>query len=907
MKYPLVTLFLGTLCLVARGADPAAYTASAAPGANPDANAGAASVWKIQSGSQTGAGESQLGSDPHMWQIFCLQAGDNDITQTHTFVGGALTAGQQVSLDYAYNTNIDSGKRVGIRLLDADGKTEVEFAFPGGAQSFVYTDAAAKDAPTGEAYNAKNLLHFSLKVTGPHSYSASCDENNWSGTFNDPLAQIQVFDAGGGQNSDQYTDNLAISQEKPIELDHAAQIGAGEVLFVPKGYDASKVPSLAFVTPPQEQGAPGADSTLTPKFYANGGSVGATLDVPAGTSLYGTGEVTGPLLRNGKSIALWNTDNFCYQKAGGHRLYQSHPWVLGVRPDGTAFGILFDTTWKATLSTQSDRIDFLSEGGPFRVVIIDRKSPQEVVEGLADLTGKMPLPPKWALGFHQCRYSYFPDSKVREIADHFRKDNLPCDVIWLDIHYMDNYRIFTFDPKRFPDPKATNDYLHQLHFHSVWMIDPGVAVFPGYSVYDSGKKADVYTKNKDGADFIGKVWPGDCHFPDFTRPETRDWWGGLYKDYIATGIDGVWNDMNEPSVFDQPSGTMPEDNQHRGGGDLPAGPHKEYHNVYGMLMVSATRKGILEARPDVRPFVLTRSNYLGGQRYAATWTGDNNSAMDYLKMSLPMVINLGLSGQPLSGPDIGGYSGDTTPELYGKWIAMEPFYPFSRAHTSVDNPPREPWAQGPEMEKVARTALDRRYRMLPYIYTLAYNASQTGDPIMRPVFFADPKDVALRDEQQAFLFGGDLLVVPKWAEDPKLPKGIWRQVSLIDEKQEDDGYQATVKIRGGAIVPLGKIIQNTSEKSLDPLTLLVCLDDSGKASGTLYEDAGEGFGYQKGDYAVTHYVATREGNEIKLRIATRDGKLAVPDRKVQVSVITDSGVLKGSEMESKGIVIDAKP
>jgi len=903
MKSRLAALFLATSAL-AHGADPATYTASAAPGSNPDA--GTASVWKIQAAPQTGTGLSQIGSDPHMWQIFCTQAGDNLITQTHTFTGGALTPGQQVSLDYAYNTNIDNGKRVGLRLLDADGKTQIEFAFPGGRQAFVYTDAAAKDAPTAEAYDAKNTLHFSVKVTGPHTYAAAVDENNWTGTFQNPLAQIQVFDAGAGQNSDQYTDNLTISQQTPIAIDHAAKIGNGEVLFIPQGYDPAKVPSFAFVTPPREDGPPAGNWTLTPKFYTLGGSTGATLDVPPGTSLYGTGEVTGPLLRNGKSIALWNTDNFCYQKAGGHRLYQSHPWVLGVRPDGTAFGILFDSTWKATLNTQSDQIDFRSEGPAFRVAIIDRKSPQEVVEALADLTGKMPLPPLWALGFQQCRYSYYPDAKVREIADHFRKDNLPCDVIWLDIHYMDKYRIFTFDPTRFPDPKSTNDYLHSLHFHSVWMIDPGVAVFPGYSVYDSGKAADVFTKNKDGHDFIGKVWPGDCCFPDFTRPETRAWWGGLYKNYIATGIDGVWNDMNEPSVFDQPSGTMPEDNQHRGGGELPPGPHKEYHNVYGMLMVSATRKGILDARPGVRPFVLTRSNYLGGQRYAATWTGDNNSAIDYLKMSLPMVINLGLSGQPISGPDIGGYSGDITPELYGKWIALEPFYPFSRAHTSVDNPPREPWTQGPAMEKVARTALDRRYRMLPYIYTLAYNASKTGDPLMRPVFFADPRDPNLRDEQQAFLFGGDLLVIPKWAENPKLPKGNWRQISLIDEKQENDNYQATLKIRPGAIIPLGKIIQNTTEKSLDPLTLLVSLDETNHATGTLYEDTGDGFGYMNGDYALTKYTATKQGNTITLKIESRTGEMEIPNRQIQVQVITNQGVLKATGQEGEGITIPAK-
>ena len=231
-----------------------------------------------------------------------------------------------------------------------------------------------------------------------------------------------------------------------------------------------------------------ADWKLTPEFFQKNGKAGASLAIPEGASLYGTGEVTGPLLRNGKSIVIWNTDSYAYGDLKGPRLYQSHPWVLGVRPDGTAFGVLFETTWKATLDTGADKIVFRSEGAPFRVVVIDRESPQAVVRGLAELTGKMPFPPKWALGFHQCRYSYYPDAKVREIADEFRQRKLPCDVIWLDIHYMDGYRIFTFDPKRFPDPKSTNDYLHENGFHSVWMIDPGVKKEPGYFVYDSGTK-----------------------------------------------------------------------------------------------------------------------------------------------------------------------------------------------------------------------------------------------------------------------------------------------------------------------------------------------------------------------------------------------------------------------------------
>ncbi len=697
------------------------------------------------------------------------------------------------------------------------------------------------------------------------------------------------------------------SERRPTAIERQAQIGSGVALFVPQGFKAIRTPSLAFATSPKESGDLPPGWKVVPEFFLEDGKAGASIAVPAGSSLYGTGEVTGPLLRNGKSVPLWNTDNLKYEKDHGRRLYQSHPWVLGVRPDGTAFGVLFDTTWKAELQTNSDRIVLTTQGAPFRIAVIDRESPQAVVRGLAELTGKMPMPPKWALGFQQCRFSYYPDAKVREIADEFRKRKLPCDVIWVDIDYMDGYRTFTFDPTRFPDPKSTNDYLHKIGFHSVWMIDPGVKVDRSYSVYDSGSSRGVWVQTKEGKEFQGKVWPGVTAFPDFTMPVTREWWANLYQDFMAKGVDGVWNDMNEPSVFDGPDGTMPEDNFHRGGGDLPAGPHALYHNVYGMLMTMASRDGIQRAQPERRPFVLTRANYLGGQRYAATWTGDNQSGMEFLQMSIPMSLNLGLSGQPLSGPDIGGYAGATTPELYGKWIAMGPFFPFSRAHTVRDNPPREPWAFGPEIENVSRTALERRYRLLPYLYTLAYNASVNGDPIMQPAFFADPKDPELRTEDRAFLFGSDLLVVPRWAEAPKLPKGIWRDVSLVDSKREQDGYQPAVKIRGGAIVPLGRVIQNTNETSLDPLTLLVCLDDKDQAQGSLYEDAGDGFGYSKGDYALTRYQARREGDSVIVRMQDRSGHMNIPKRDIVVRLITADKEKEGHGAESKVVVVSGGP
>ena len=689
-----------------------------------------------------------------------------------------------------------------------------------------------------------------------------------------------------------------------------AQIGPGIALFVPTGYDPAKTPSLAFAAPPKQTGPLPGDWKLVPTFTRGGGKAGASLAVPAGSSLYGTGEVAGPLRRNGHTITLWNTDNYGYGKDGGQRLYQSHPWVLGVRPDGTAFGVLFDTTWRATLRTDDDQITFDSEGAPFRVAVVDRDSPQAVVRALAEITGTMPLPPRWALGFHQCRYSYYPDARVREIADGFRERNLPCDVIWLDIHYMNGFRIFTFDPQRFPDPKATNDYLHGKHFHSVWMIDPGVKAERGYSVYDSGSTRHLWVQTRDGQDFHGKVWPGTCVFPDFTMPAARQWWGGLYKDYLARGVDGVWNDMNEPAVFDGPDGTMPEDNLQRGGGGLPPGPHRMYHNTFGMLMARSTREGILKARPNLRPFVLTRSNYLGGQRYAATWTGDNKAEESYLRQSIPMSLNLGLSGQPLNGPDIGGYEGKGSPELYANWMAVGAFYPFSRAHASISSPQREPWVFGPEIESVARTALERRYRLLPYLYTLARNASVTGEPIMQPVFFADPKDPDLRAEDAAFLFGPDLLVVPRWAASPRLPKGIWNDVSLLDGTSEQDDYQPTLKVRGGAILPLGKVVQNTSENSLDPLTLLVCLDEKGRAEGTLYEDGGDGFGYQHGESTLAHFVAVREGDAVVVRESPKpDGSTAggVPGRLAVVEVVTPQRVIKAQGSVSDGVRVNLIP
>lgn len=448
---------------------------------------------------------------------------------------------------------------------------------------------------------------------------------------------------------------FASTSTQKVDITKSVMVGDRIAKFIPAGYDAKSIPSFAIDKEPREQGALPPNWELIPDFTSTNGKANASLSIPEGTSIYGGGEVTGPLLRNGKTIKLWNTDSGAYGVDNGKRLYQSHPWMMGVRKDGTAFGILFDTSWKAELSCTNQKIELKSEGVPFRVFIIDRDSPQAVVRGLSELTGTMPMIPRWALGYQQSRFSYTPANRVIEIADTFRQKKIPCDVIWMDIDYMDGYRIFTFNPTTFPNPKAVNRDLHIRGFHSAWMIDPGAKVDPDYFVYKSGTENDIWVKTADGKNFTGDAWPGAAAFPDFTYPKANKWWRSLYKDFLAQGVDGVWNDVNEPQINDTPNKTMPENNFHRGGGKIPAGTHLQYHNVYGFLMVKASREGIMDVRPEKRPFILTRSNFLGGQRYAATWTGDNGSSWEHLKMSVPMSLTLGLSGQPFSGADIGGF------------------------------------------------------------------------------------------------------------------------------------------------------------------------------------------------------------------------------------------------------------
>jgi alpha-glucosidase len=740
----------------------------------------------------------------------------------------------------------------------------------------------------------------------------------------------------------------------------AERLDAGAVrFFADAAAQQNALPSYALEKEPGPSAAPRGDLRVAPRFSVEGGKQVATITIEAGTSLYGTGEVAGPLLRNGRKITCWNTDAYGYDDTA-LSLYKSHPWMLAVRADGTALGVLADTTYRVEVdagATSADQLVFRADGPAFPVIVIEGASALEVVRALTKLTGLPPLPAKWTLGYHQCRYSYYPEARVREIARNFRERDIPCDVIWYDIDYYESFRVFTFDPVYFPDPKKLNADLLADGFHNVWMINPGIKsreepspsdvpeaerakeskqikaareaqknVFR--AIRDSGLKNDVYVKKANGSVYEGEVWPGWCYFPDYTQARVREWWAPWYKPFMDMGVTGVWNDMNEPAIFNVQSKTMPEDNIHLGDaamiapngkaqGDRAKGDHARYHNVYGLTMVKGTREGIQAANPDKRPFVLSRATYIGGQRYHAGWSGDNTANWYHVEASVPMTLSMNLSGLSFYGPDIGGFAADGDAQMFERWIGFGTMLPFCRSHTGKGNIDKEPWAFGPEVEETSRLAIQRRYRLMPYIYTLFREASVLGSPVLRPLFFLDGTDAALRSEDDAFLLGGDLMVVPQLVPDrtrvPVMPKdfGAWRELAWevptgtknttrgLDNQNED---LPRLYVRPGAIIPTGPVMEHVGEGPKAPLTLIINLDAQGAARGQLYEDAGDGYAYREGKYALTTFEARRVGEEadatVEVRVASREGEaLAIAGRRIIARLLlgTSEAIGEGTE------------
>ena len=587
--------------------------------------------------------------------------------------------------------------------------------------------------------------------------------------------------------------------------------------------------------------------------------------MPAEEGYYGLGDKPGPLNHRDRAYTMWNTDFFGWQESDDP-LYKTIPFFIGLNK-GTAYGVFFDNAYRSSFDFGKESRDYFSfgaDGGELNYYFIAGPQPKKVVQEFTLLVGRTPLPPLWTLGYQQSRYSYYPEARAREIVQTLRSKKIPADAIYFDIDYQGGNAPFIINREYFPHFEQMIADFRKQGIRSVLITDLHIKKNPGhgYTPYDSGIKEDVFVKNPDGSTYVGTVWPGESVFPDFTLSRVRDWWGGLYKNFVEMGVAGFWNDMNEPATFLTLSKTFPLDVRHR----LDDGSfldHRAIHNVFGMQNVRATHDGLLKLHPDERPFVLTRAAYAGTQRYAATWTGDNSATWNHIGMSVPQIMNLGLSGYALVGADVGGFAGSPPADLLTRWFELGAFYPIYRDHAAKGTADHEPWASGPEQEAIRRRYIELRYRLLPYIYTSMEETSRTGVPLMEPPFLEYPEAQDLYAQDHTFLFGRDFFVAPVVtekvdADEFHLPPGDWYDFWTSQKHSSDEQIslhprldETPLYVRAGAIVPMQAIVQSTNDKPDGPLELRVY--PGNECHGSLYQDDGISFAYQKGDFLRVNY------------------------------------------------------
>jgi alpha-glucosidase len=622
---------------------------------------------------------------------------------------------------------------------------------------------------------------------------------------------------------------------------------------------------------PSLDGNAGAEGIRVQQEVADS-AVCAFWQMPEDAHFYGLGLTTGALDKRGSHYCLWNSDVPDPHVESQTSLYESVPFFLCKTP-GQCFGILADNphrTWFDFGHENDSYFYFSSDGGVLDYTFFYGPLPADVLTRYTSLTGRMPLPPKWALGYQQCRWSYAPESCLMEIAQEFRSRNIPCDALYLDIDYMDGYRDFTWNPSYFPQPGAMIQKLSAMGFHLVTILDPGVKKDAAYSVYQEGHTKGYFVKAQDGSEYVGRVWPGAAVFPDFTRDEVRQWWGEKQAQLQELGVAGIWNDMDEPASFD---GELPdslcfgEKNAHR---------NSEIHNVYGSLMAKASYEGFC-AHAQKRPLIITRACYAGVQKYAAVWTGDNQSMWEHLRLSLPQQMNLGMSGIPFCGSDIGGFQSNCTAELLARWTEAACLSPLFRNHSCSGTRSQEPWAFGPKTEAICKKYIALRYQLLPYLYDVMYEASLSGMPAVRPLVLEFPEDSAAACCNDEFLSGHSLLAAPvvaqgKPARSIYLPQGIWYDF-WTDAPQQGGRWilrQAPLDVlplycRSGAILPMAPVRQHVSTAPEDTLSLHVF---PGNGVYRHYSDDGETFAYQDGACRLTEFRQQQDGPELTLSAAT---------------------------------------
>lgn len=586
---------------------------------------------------------------------------------------------------------------------------------------------------------------------------------------------------------------------------------------------------------------------------------------------YGLGENTGPLNKRGYQYQMWNTDDPSPHVESFEKLYKSIPFLLTLRKN-MAYGLFFDNSYHSYFNLGKENERYLYYGakdGNLNYYFIYGPTVKQVLAGYTYLTGTTPLPQLWTLGYQQSRHSYDSWQRVMEVAATFRVKQIPCDVLHLDIEYMDDYKVFTWHQERFADFAAGVAKLKAMGFKVVTIIDPGVKKEKGYAVYDEGLINGYYLKDKDGIPYVNRVWPGDAVYPDFSADRVRRWWGEKHRILTEQGVDGIWNDMNEPASFDGP---IPDDVTFENDG-YPS-THAELHNVYGHLMSKATYNG-LKALTGKRPFVITRACFAGSQKYATVWTGDNCSHWEHLRMAVPMLLNLGLSGITFCGTDVGGFSFDCNGELLARWMQLGAFTPLFRNHSNMFTRDQEPWAFGERVEEICRKYISLRYMFLPYLYDLLWQGERNGLPVMRPLFLYDQDDEETYELNDQFMVGESLLVAPVLQQGQRcrtvyLPAGEWFDYWT---REKYSGKQYILKqtplevcpiyIKAGSIIPNYQGQNYVGEKDQSELILDVY---PGEGCYTHYQDDGESFKYRAGEYNLYRFTQRLAGDKLLLEL-----------------------------------------
>jgi len=576
-----------------------------------------------------------------------------------------------------------------------------------------------------------------------------------------------------------------------------------------------------------------------------------------GEKFIGLGEKTGNLDRRGEAHTNWNTDNPAYQ-VDDDDLYSSFPFYIGIH-HGLSYGIFFDNTYKSLFNfgASNDRFSsFGADGGEMNYYFVYGSNVGQILKQYTMLTGRIHLPPIWSLGFQQCRWSYFPDNEVLNIAQTFRDKKIPLDVMYLDIHYMDAYKIFTWNSERFPDPSGMLGKLKAMNVHTTVIVDPGIKVEKGYKAYEEGVKENYFIKYPDGQDYTAQVWPGWCHFPDFTKPVVRKWWGDKFAPMIKDGVEGFWTDMNEIASW--------------GGGYTPSlvqldwegrfASYRQAKNVYGMQMSRSTYEGTRNLMNGKRPLTLTRASYAGAQRYTAIWTGDNFASDAHMMLGCRLVNALGITGMAFAGVDVGGFMGTASPNLFARWITIGAFTPFFRVHKASNENQSEPWSYGESVENISRNYISLRYRLMPYLYSAFAEANKTGMPVSRTMVIDNTFDEKCWDRsyQQQFMFGPSIMVAPvestKEMTKVYLPEGDW--YDFFTGRKYAGGQEILIECpldklpvfaKGGSIIPMQTVIQSTSEMPSD--TLFVHIYFGSQVSVyNYYEDDGLTYSYENGSF-----------------------------------------------------------